>query len=55
MKRAIEPLYLRLNTRPDENVSVSEKTRHRLISYYKHDVLALSELIGRQPPWELFT
>ena len=55
MKRAIEPLYLRLNTRPDENVSVSEKTRHRLINYYKHDVLALSELVGRQPPWELFT
>ena len=54
MKRAIEPLYLRLNTRPDENVSISEKTQHRLINYYKRDVLELTELIGRQPPWELF-
>ena len=54
MKRAIEPLYLRLNTRPDESVSLSEETRRRLINYYKHDVLELAELIGRKPPWELF-
>ena len=54
MKRAIEPLYLRLNTRPNENVSISEKTRHRLIDYYKPDVLKLAELIGKQPPWEPF-
>ena len=54
MKRAVEPLYLRLNTRPNENVSVSEKTQHRLINYYKHDILDLTELTGRQPPWKLF-
>lgn len=54
MRRAIEPLYLRLNTRPNESVSISEKTQRRLIDYYKHDVLILTELIGRQPPWEAF-
>lgn len=54
IKRAIEPLYLQLNTRPNESVSISEKTQRRLMDYYKHDVLKLTELIGRQPPWELF-
>lgn len=54
MKRAIEPLYLRLNTRSDENVSVSERTQNRLVEYYKPDVDALTELIGKQPPWKPF-
>ena len=54
VKRAIEPLYLRLNTRANESVSISEKTQRLLIDYYKHDVLKLTELIGRQPPWKLF-
>ena len=54
MRRAIEPLYLRLNTRRDEGVTVSEKTQNRLVDYYKQDVDDLSELIGKQPPWELF-
>lgn len=54
IKQAIEPLYLRLNTRPNENVSISEETQDRLINYYKHDVLELAELIGRKPPWKPF-
>lgn len=54
MKRAIEPLYLRLNTRPNENIAISEKTQRRLINYYEHDVLELAKLIGRQPPWKPF-
>lgn len=54
VRRAIEPLYLRLNTRPDQSVSMSEKTQNRLIDYYKHDVRELTELIGRQPPWKPF-
>lgn len=54
VRRAIEPLYLRLNTRPDQSVSISEKTQNRLIDYYEHDVRELTELIGRQPPWKPF-
>ena len=55
IRRSIEPVYLRLNTRANESVSISQKTQHRLIDYYKHDVLKLTELIGRQPPWKPFT
>ena len=54
MRRAIEPLYLRLNTRSDEDVSVSEKAQSRLIDYYKQDVDDLRKLIGKQPPWQPF-
>jgi len=54
MKRTIEPLYLRLNTQPTENVHVSEETRHRLVDYYMPDVHELAELIGKPLPWELF-
>ena len=54
MKQAVEPFYLRLNTRPNKSISISEKTQRRLMDYYKHDVRELTELIGRQPPWELF-
>ncbi len=52
MRRAVEPLYLRLNTRPTENVHVSKETRHRLVDYYKHDAHELAELIGKPPPWD---
>ncbi len=54
MRRAIEPLYLRLNTRPDESVTVSEKTQNRLVTFYEHDVDDLRKLIGKQPPWQPF-
>ena len=52
IKRAIEPLYLRLNTQTDEKIQMSEETRHRLIDYYAPDVQALGELIGKPIPWE---
>ena len=52
LRRTIEPLYLRLNTRTDEKIQMSEKTRHRLIDYYAPDVQALGELIGKPIPWE---
>ena len=52
VRRAIEPLYLRLNTSPSEDIHVSEEMRARLVSYYRSDVQHLSELIGKTPPWE---
>ena len=55
VRRAIEPLYLRLNTCPSENVHVSEEMQTRLMNYYKSDVHHLSELIGKTPPWDLFS
>ncbi len=54
IRRTIEPLYLRLNARTDEKTQMSEETRHRLIDYYKSDVQALGELIGKPIPWEIF-
>ncbi len=55
LRRTIEPLYLRLNTRPTENVHMSGGTRNQLINYYKGDVNDLAELIGKVPPWEPFS
>ena len=54
IRRTIEPLYLRLNARSGEETQMSEETRHRLIDYYKPDVQALGELIGKPIPWEVF-
>ena len=54
MRRAVEPLYLRLNTRRDESFLVSLKTQRRLVGYFKQDVDELQELIGKQPPWQPF-
>ena len=53
MSRAIEPLYLHLNTRPTENIHVSEETRNRLVDYYAPDVHELAKLIGKPLPWEI--
>lgn len=55
LRRTIEPFYLRLNTRPTENVHISEDTENQLIDYYKSDVRDLTELIGKCPPWERFS
>lgn len=54
MRKAIEPLYLRLNTRSEEAVSISDITRSKLIEYFKPDVDVLSKLIGKRPPWQPF-
>ena len=54
IRRTIEPLYLRLNARTGEETQMSEETRHRLIDYYKPDVQALGELIGKPIPWKIF-
>ena len=54
LRRTIEPIYLRLNTRPTENVNISESTRNRLIDYYNEDVQNLAKLIGKTPPWKAF-
>lgn len=51
IRKTIEPLYLRLNTQPTQEIQISEKTQQRLIDYYKSDTLALSELIGKPLPW----
>ena len=55
LRRTIEPLYLRLNTRPTENVHMSKDTQNQLVDYYKSDVRDLVELIGKVPPWEPFS
>ena len=52
IRKTIEPLYLRLNTQPDKKIQMSEETQHRLIDYYKPDIHALSELIGKPLPWK---
>ena len=52
IRRTIEPLYLRLNTQLDEKIQISEETRHRLVDYYRCDIEALSELIGKPIPWK---
>ena len=52
IRRTIEPLYLRLNTQPDEETQMSDETQHRLIEYYTPDVQALGELIGKPIPWK---
>lgn len=55
LRQKIEPIYLRLNTRPTENVHISEETQSKLVDYYKSDVCDLIELIGKIPPWERFS
>lgn len=54
VRKAIEPLYLRLNTHPTEQVDVSEETRQRLVDYYQEDVQALAALIEQPAPWPRF-
>ena len=54
MRRGFEPLYLRLNTRSAESVTLSDETQRRLVDYYRHDVDELAKLLGQQPPWEPF-
>ena len=54
IRKTIEPIYLRLNTQLDKKNQISEETRHRLIDYYKPDIHALSELIGKPLPWNLW-
>ncbi|MCY4404699.1 MAG: sulfotransferase domain-containing protein [Candidatus Poribacteria bacterium] len=54
MRRTIEPLYLRINTRSDEKITVSQENQKRLIDYYKQDVSDLQVLIGKQPPWQQY-
>ena len=55
MRRGFEPLYLRLNTRSDESITLSDNTLKRIKEYYRHDVVELAKLLGKQPPWEPFT
>ncbi len=55
MRRGFEPIYMRLNTRSAERVTLSENIQKRLVDYYKQDVDELSKLLGKQPPWEPFT
>lgn len=54
VRRTIEPLYLRLNTRTDKGITVSREIQRRLIDYYKDDVSELHTLIDKQPPWQPF-
>lgn len=55
MKRGFEPLYMRLNTQTADRVTLSENTQERLEDYYKQDIDDLSNLLGKAPPWELYS
>ena len=52
IRKTIEPLYLRLNTRPDKKIQMSAETQRRLTDYYQSDIHALSKLIGKPLPWK---
>lgn len=54
IRKTIEPFYLRLNARPDKKIQMSNETRRRLIDYYKLDIHALRELIGKPLLWNLW-
>lgn len=54
MRKGFEPLYMRLNTRPTESVTISKNLQTRLVDYYRHDVDNLGELLGKKPPWDPF-
>ncbi len=54
MRRGFEPLYLRINTRPTESVTISKNLQTRLVEYYRQDVDELTELLEKQPPWKPF-
>ena len=54
VRKIIEPLYLKLNTLPQENIQLSKETKDRLIDYYRKDVHNLAKITGKQPPWELY-
>jgi hypothetical protein len=49
----IEPLYLKLNRQPFEEVKILPETRSFLIEYYRQETKELENLIGEQPPWKL--
>lgn len=52
LRLALEPLYHRLNARAeDREVTLSAAREAWLRSYYREDLAALTELIGRPPPW----
>ncbi len=54
MRKAIEPLYLSFNTRKEEEISISDNIHRKLVEYFNPEVEALSELIGKKPPWKPF-
>ena len=54
MRKVIEPLYLSLNTKAEEEIAISDNTRRKLVDYFQPDVEALSKLIGKHPPWQPF-
>lgn len=55
MRRGFEPIYLRLNTRTSEGVTLSDDTQRRLVDYYRNDVAELTELLEKEPPWEVYS
>ncbi len=50
---AIEPLYLKLNRQPFEDLKIMPETKSFLIDYYRNEPRELERLIGEQPPWQL--
>jgi hypothetical protein len=52
IRRAIEPIYLHLNTQANEKIQISEQTRYRLVDYYQRDIDSLAALIGKPLPWK---
>jgi hypothetical protein len=51
LRAALDPLYLRLNTKSKEAVEPSRETMDFLGGYYAEEADALHRLTGRRPPW----
>ncbi len=53
IKAAVEPVYMRLNTRRRRNQDLSPSVRSLLDDYYRQEIGILAEMTGRPVPWNL--
>ena len=47
-----EPIYLYFNSRILDKTEIAESTRQMLEDYYKREILAIEELMGKKVPWK---
>ena len=52
IRRSLDPIYLRLNVKPQEKILISPATKKALTNYYKQEITALEKLLGRSVPWD---
>lgn len=53
LKLIFEPLYLRLNKGESQDTSMSVSTQNVLDEYYRQEIDALENLIGKKVPWRM--